>query len=300
MALRPSPNVEILEENGTIYAVILGADYTSEHEHGIGDLLPIFGISDRADAVGVEARSMDLSKTHPDYVAFFGYQKTEEIEERSATRVTKHPKQVTRVRAMLAADNLNLDFAKRQLRRRYKPHEDFLAAWDAKSFILAGFTDRAKAFVTRLERAVKEGDLALWIGGRTGNPFSRGGIVLSIPSLVPQSEKDVVEEADRTRIAKEAAEKEDAVKIAAAAKATGIEDRLKAATRGNHFSPYRLHAIVPGWTANFHPGRELKTIHPVVFFINPGSAANHGWFTVEELDQWIDGTGPVCKQPKSA
>jgi len=60
----------------------------------------------------------------------------------------------------------------------------------------------------------------------------------------------------------------------------------------------------PYWVGAFQSlaGRTGKptddTEHPVIFFLNPKDQVNnnHGWFTVEDLDKWISGTGPVIRK----
>lgn len=71
-------------------------------------------------------------------------------------------------------------------------------------------------------------------------------------------------------------------RLLAAAAATGIEQRLKAAKRG-------WYALSPGWV-----DERKQEVH---FFLNPMEQPryNHGWFTVAELDAWAAGHGPVMK-----
>ena len=54
--------------------------------------------------------------------------------------------------------------------------------------------------------------------------------------------------------------------------------------------------LSPQWISG-----DRKSQHPVMYWLNPADQDknNAGWFTVEELDQWIAGTGPVVNSKTS-
>lgn len=92
-------------------------------------------------------------------------------------------------------------------------------------------------------------------------------------------------------------------RLQAAADATGIVQRIEAANRacGRRFPPFRWHALSPDWAAGFRvDGKGFETDCDVVFFLNPAQQDrnNFGWFSVEELDLWLSGLGPIVKAPK--
>jgi hypothetical protein len=80
---------------------------------------------------------------------------------------------------------------------------------------------------------------------------------------------------------------EDAYNLKNAAKATGIEDYLKAKWR-------RWFALSPRWA------NEEKT--EVKFWLNPMDQHIYeaGWYSVEQLMEWVEDRGPVMKKPKVA
>ena len=65
----------------------------------------------------------------------------------------------------------------------------------------------------------------------------------------------------------------------------GIHDKLRKA--GKEFF-----ALSPRWAKDV---RTSKTAYPVVYWLNPmhQNIYNYGYFTVEELEQWIDDCGPI-------
>src|SRR3546814_19195425 len=79
------------------------------------------------------------------------------------------------------------------------------------------------------------------------------------------------------------------------AEATGIKEKIDALpVHYGSLAMKRYFALCPKWTS---PGliEGRTTAHPVIFFLNPAQQDknNHGWYTVEELEQWLDGKGPV-------
>lgn len=75
--------------------------------------------------------------------------------------------------------------------------------------------------------------------------------------------------------------------LVTAARATGIEARLRQAGKV-------WFALEPAWRENIR--YQPPTAYEVVFWLNSEDNLHTnrpGWYTVEELDQWIAGTGPV-------
>lgn len=62
-----------------------------------------------------------------------------------------------------------------------------------------------------------------------------------------------------------------------------------------HDPPCGYYCLKPRWVSE---NEKLQTRYPVIFFLNPMRQREHdyGWFTVEELEQWTEGRGPVMKQ----
>ena len=80
---------------------------------------------------------------------------------------------------------------------------------------------------------------------------------------------------------------EDARRLQTTAEKTGIAKKLKKAGLG-------WYALKPAWR-DFFKDPVYRSKYKVIFFLNPEEQDkyNSGWFTVEELLQWIKGKGPV-------
>lgn len=144
---------------------------------------------------------------------------------------------------------------------------DMWCGWSGSDFGAFGFTPKVSAALKKIYDAVKAGDGALWLGG--GGVFQNAGLAVAIASALPAGTAEQWEKADR-----------DAFELKRDAAATGIEERLRKA--GKDFF-----ALSPS-----------RTKRGLLFWLNPMQQHenNHGWFTVEELDQWIAGKGPVPKK----
>lgn len=111
---------------------------------------------------------------------------------------------------------------------------------------------------------------AIWLGG--GGVFKNAGFVVGLVSRFPKETRMQWYDTDVA-----------AAKLKEDAEATGIHARLKAAGKGYFAcSPRRAED------------------GSVKFWLNPEQQdrTNYGMFTVEELDQWIAGAGPILMTPE--
>ena len=81
-----------------------------------------------------------------------------------------------------------------------------------------------------------------------------------------------------------------------AAEATGIRQRLDAWRSGGHdpdLARY-YYALTPVWAP---ADRRAHPAYPVLFRLNPANTRLNNWgiYTVEELEAWMRGAGPVVK-----
>ncbi len=178
------------------------------------------------------------------------------------------------------------------------PRSHFLEAenrlcgwWDDAGFAISAHGE-AIAHLETLATAIRVPDLAIWLGGAGGNPFARDGLVIAMPSRVKAEDKARMLAADRERN-----------ELIRDAQATGIEQKLTErhnAMKGSGFrSPYGFFALAPGRRLHDRIGlpNPIETKHDVMFFLNPMDQrnVNFGWFTVEELEEWLEGKGPALK-----
>lgn len=165
---------------------------------------------------------------------------------------------------------------------RYSPHSVVTGAWDDSSFAVRGWDDEGRRIVDLLQEAVETRDVATWVSGDID--FGHGHLCIARRSTTPAFlVRRFDEEVAATR------------RLQDAAAATGIAGRLEQIgplTPFGRMRPY--HALSPAW---IDAETARRSAHPVKFFLNPTQQDinNFGWFTVEDLDQWILGLGPVPK-----
>lgn len=153
----------------------------------------------------------------------------------------------------------------------YKPDvHDVVSSWSEREGF--GILVRGQKNVERLQElkeAFERCDIAFGKGGALG--FLRAAPALVIASRVPPEQAAKIAENDRAhRVLQEAAH------------ATGIYERLKSAGLG-------YYALSPAWYSE--EGSEL------LFYLNPQNQRMYdgGWFTLDELNDWIAGKGPVVE-----
>ena len=116
--------------------------------------------------------------------------------------------------------------------------------------------------------------------------FENAGLQIVIASQIPADGEEMLRS---TQV--------DVFNLKKSAAATGISDRLKEAE-------CRYYALSPKWKKDFNvvvrddEDERLKTAHDIVFWLNPMEQQqnNSGWYTVEQLDEWIKGTGPIPRK----
>lgn len=272
-------------EDGKMILVSLGADFCAEHEWGINEIKQRLGIDgvklgrygkERATYTkphGIERRRISMH----DAIKLYEYRD-------QVMLLCREPWLHTR----FEEDIEKLGKAKAMKERRPRElglmgEETLGAAWDSGSFGLIGKGEDAQR-IRELYAEIEKHNVAIWNGGRI-HPFQNGGLILAIIDRVKAEDLETLRAAD-----------EDAEKLQAASDATGIIKRLEEAQKG-------FYACSPRWfDTKFKPqNEEKKTAYPVIYWLNPMEQQenNHGYFTVEELDLWIKGEGPIPMKAKT-
>lgn len=241
--------------------VILPGDYCAEHERGIGELSQLFEIHDDKSVFGPDRYK--ANHVPPEYVAFASKKHWAVLTVGVFNHVTVKPKHVN--------------------------PEGISAKWGHDAFQITALGVENANYLRELHTAILNKDIALWLGGAGANPFARPGLVIHILSKVAPKDREHM-----------TAEHTETYNLTVAVQATGIKQRLEATHtfEGCRHGGCCWYALSPKWTAFFkEPNFAAKTKQPIVFFLNPRDQQkyNSGWFTVEELDAWILGKGPVIK-----
>lgn len=274
-----SSHNEFIIHEGIFCGVNLGWDFTSEHEWGIKGIEQTFGLEGVANGVitkrlGIEARRVTLLPP-----SFKIYEKGEYTYLISA----KYGGTDDDINKKNLDSIIGAYWPTEKDKKYWKDREEKIlqTAWDEGSFGIAVKGKEARKYLKELFKAFNENDAVITFG-HDGNPFSNAGLMLVIASRLPKDYVDAQKEADLDRIA-----------LNKASDKTGIIERLEKAGR-------RYYACSPKWAKEIKStvNGEIKTKHNVIYWLNPQeqNKYDHGWWTVEILDQWIAGKGPVMKE----
>lgn len=253
-----------VDANGDLKYVSLGADYCAEHEWGVKGIKLKLGITEEVTKENAGAGRRSVTKRPDLTCAKYGLDYV--IASRSKYVDDSAPEYH--------------DWLDRTLS---KPYQDdgsvnVVGAWDESSFgvrFLGGPCRHAEKHRDQLLRAFDSLDVVMWIGG--GGVFKNGGLCFGVKSKM---ESEIFAQWTQVDL--------DAMELQKASDQTGIIERLKKAERG-------YHACLPRWCRD---DEKKLTKHSVIYWLNPREqqANNFGWFTVEDLDMWIDGVGPCVKK----
>lgn len=297
--MKPSYDTVILrDDSGAAHSIFSKGDFTAEHEGNLGELHRLMEAApDTYQGLASYGMGKDAAERVARCLAVF--EQSYSWREEGAGKGGKDKQR----RGTALCMRLSYDWSERDStiwdHWRRNEASELSCSWSDSGFEIMAYSDGAKTFLNDVAAAIREGDFACFRGGGNSNPFDRGGLVLCIPSRVPKASKD--------QMAKAHAERK---RLLDAAEATGIERRLReridcGSDLGGFrpfFSEYRYYALAPAWSETIRDRGEdrggiVETKHPVVFFLNPGSEnAESGWYTVEELDDWLAGKGPVLRK----
>jgi len=252
--MRRGNDPKFLIEDGKLVALNLGSDYCSEHEWGIKELKANFGITDEDTALlGIAKRRITIVHGGLEY-----HNEGKEhflIGWDYIASYNPPPAKITDLYMIKG--------------------KELACAWDSKSFGIRVAGKENKAHLQELYEAFQKKDIAIWLGG--GQVFLNAGLVLGIVSNIPEASLKTMHDAD-----------EDRHNLMQASSKTGILERLEKAGR-------KYFACSPKWKLKSTAQREVKTAYEVMYYLNPYEQRenNSGWFTVEDLDAWIEGDGPI-------
>lgn len=277
------------EEGGDFIGINLGADYCSEHEWGIGDLQRDFGIRTESRRPFEKQKPL-IGLPKP----LFGIERRLITQVPQGLTLTEHT--IQPVRAWDSREKGEpapcqawyLEYRPRaagelptEINHVLLPiteWETVTCAWSERDFgIVAAFDEYDElGHIQELWEAFQRQDVIMGIFG--GGVFENGGLTIAIASRIPEEYVQSMHDAD-----------EDHYNLLIAAEKTGIQARVDE-------SGLRYFALSPRWADE----EKEKDENNVVFWLNPEEQhANHyGLFTVEDLDAWIRGEGPIPKMKR--
>ena len=250
--------VLVEDDSQQFYGISLGWDHAAEHEWGIKALQRDFGVP--ADVEKMQGLPNYTITQVPDEDHLALIDDLFLYTPYDLERASEH-----------ALDLLTLN---------YEVSEDFpgfTAAWDERSFAVLSAREEITGYLKELWNAFQEKDVAFWLGGRGDNPFANNSLVFAIASRVPQELQDHMRKYD-----------EESKELRILDRETGIRQKLTDAGKS-------FYSLAP--RRYFFIQRDRPSEHDVVYWLNPADQKNNsaGWYTVEELELWIEGKGPVPK-----
>lgn len=252
-----------IEHEGQIVGLNLGFDFAAEHEWGFKWAARYLGRpqAPTRELMGVAART--TTTISPDF--------TVELVEHDEALWLRGSQTWRQSYGTLADDlagdggSYNMQSLKAAAKR-----QPMAAGWDTDTgFCVAGSGERSKTAIRIVHDALQNGRCFII---QSGGIFGAGGLKLIDASLIPADVDAALSAADTSSL-----------NLTEAVERDGIRQRLDDAGR-------RYFALSPKWIdeakGQFH------------FWLNPREQDrnNFGWFTVEDLDAWIAGKGPIPKR----
>jgi hypothetical protein len=268
--MRLGHKAEIITDGSTLIGINLGSDYVAEHEWGIKELRSDFGISEKyvLGKVGFETTKIQqISKrfglfTGKNNSIGAGYGRYEHTDKNDVTNFFyKEDKQFGFYSGILKEMENGLFYRKDNL--------EISGAWDSSTFAFL-MTKSHKQHYDELINAFETKNIAMSLG--KSKIFENGGLNFLIYDKIP---KETFQHAIDQHLSTNRLN----VKVAK----IGLAEKLT--KRG-----LKWYALSPKWVNN-----DEKDI---VYWLNPYNqeSVNYGWFTEEQLLQWIDGIGPIPKK----
>ena len=279
--MRRGSNPSFMTENDTFIGIHLGADFCAEHEWGIDGIKKLFGMSTEKTykPFGIERRRIKEFNTECVY-----FHKDGDF----AVLLVESMLQYT-IQDIEKALSLKEWLCDRSYDCLHMDDQELVTAWSDRDIGVAVQGQENSLRLERLYKAMKRKDVAIFIGGSDGI-ISNAGLNMMIVSAIPKESLDVAKRTDK-----------DIFNLVKAAEKTGIQKKIYEANKGATIlnEPVGYFALSPRWAKDVTV--KSKTEYDVVFWLNPQNQQenNFGWFTVEELEQWIHGKGPIPGKNKT-
>lgn len=254
----------MFNETNELCGVDLGSEFCAEHESGIGMIKAAFGIDGMIRQRVTKIFGIPL-RTKEETVFGIASRTIREIPDQFVHGSAGKYMFVGFYDSLFAkwVDTLVKDSV-REIKVR---KSSFVAYWCERGFLLVS-DDHDK--ISAIRDAFMSKDIAIFMGN--SKFISNDGLIISIASKLDSNMLVDMEKSDKSRY-----------DLNKKSEATGIHKKLKDA--GCHY-----YALSARWSDDAQT--DIK------FWMNPQQQQmyNAGWFTVAELEQWINNEGPVIKK----
>lgn len=283
----------IYDDDKNIIGVCLGYDHCAEHEWGVKDIKQALGIWSGDPKTEKRVMGFDRVRvTNADSIHFI------EHETKYLKPGNKRPSKGIVYAVALVQESSwkpaeqRLEYAKRFIDGHTYDFErsEFNAGWDEKEFMIWG-SEAIKEKLETIFNAFKAKDMLLGMH-REDNPFAGSGLLFAMESAYPaDAEKPLIEDQKAYREMWKRIDK------------TKILEKLKKAGCGYFAcSPKQMqfesHVSDSKGKSTLKERQRASKLPDIVFWLNPMEQHknNFGWYTVEELEQWTRGEGPIPKR----
>lgn len=318
------PSVQV-NDNGELVAVNLSADFCAEHEWGVKMLFRDLGVpgNQRAKDGGLIERfkamfgNRDIVGLDASQVTEFDRKKF--IHQTGTLKIGPSDKRRKRMKVPYGLvafgmspwfcqdktfEEAEAEWKNGELDLNFYTYEYMLknneypmvGAWSESDFGVLMTGEEGQQYARDLMDAFERKDVCL-LFGRSLPVFENPGLILAIRSRLEDAD-----EIDQ----KLAADTRNKWALEDRVKEIGIVERIDQFNKekGGHISsfgaPCGYFALSPSWRSfDFKPGgKQPNTEYDVIFFLNPRNQSdnNFGWFTVEDLELWMNGEGPIPKK----
>lgn len=287
----------LIVENDKFIGVALGYDYCAEHEWGIEDLKRMCGMPDASRKnMGVSNRTItkvppfvfkeETHKKRNFAILFTGRQwRTQEENSNYLPHDLKNWKE----------DLIwNEDWNKRHPDTRFDK-DNIITAWDGGSFGVAVMGEKEIEWLKELKTAIEEKRLTIAVANlRAKNPFAGSSLCLMITDRIPQETKEAMYLGDKEYFDREDYEEKIGMK------------KIIEKNKGSYGNLHYFMACSPKWIDYYdeksreEQKKKYNTKYDIMYWINYSDDDNNfGWYTVEEIREWLTGKKKLAEIRKA-
>lgn len=286
--------------NDKFIGIALGYDYCAEHEWGIADLKRLCGMPEASKKnMGVKNRT--ITKCPP----FVFKEETHKNKKFAILYTGRAWDDKESMEKYLPHDFKNWIDDLLWNEKWNKEHPDtrgdkdnISTAWDGGSFGVAVVGDKEVEYLKELKEAIEKCNLVIAVANlRAKNPFAGSSLCLLIADRVPKETADAMFHGDKEYFDREDYEEKIGMKKIIA----------KNGNKNSYQGAKYFMACSPKWLDyNNEEGtleerkRKLNTKYDIEYWINYSDDDNNfGWYTVEEIREWMTGNKKLSEIRKA-